>query len=518
MKRGASERGARACGDRNGVVEKNGHARPRAARAVREGTDRSSTRRLRARLLANRASDRHRDADVLVIGAGVAGLAAAADLSRAGLDVRVLEARDRIGGRVWTLRDPRAPIAIELGAEFVHGDAEAITRLAHDAELALVEAADDHWTHRGAKLVRADFGEALAKALKRAPSGIARDRPFAEVLAKSRLDPFQRSLALEYVQGFQASDAERISARALKGEDIGTERARRVLSGYDGIAEELGARIPSGALALGAIVTRVSWKRELALVESRRSSGERLEPHRAPRVVVTLPLGVLQAAPEDGGVRFEPAIDERAHAPGAKAHQPAPKARALGALAMGNVVKLSFRFDRAFWQDAPRVRRTKGLDAEKLAFLHAPGDDVPTWWTQAPVHVPMLTAWAGGPAADALLELGAAERIDRALDALSRLLALPRTTVKEHLVASHEHDWTHDPFARGAYAHPLVGGANASRELGRPIDDTLFFAGEATAPMPDTGTVTGAIESGRRAAREVIASLPRRVRRRAKTV
>ncbi len=482
-------------------------ARPRAARERTPGqSDGASSPRLRRRLLEHPSRDRHRDADVLVLGAGVAGLAAAADLAEVGLDVRVLEARDRVGGRVWTLRDPRAPVAIELGAEFVHGDAEAVTRLAEDAELALVDVADDHWTRRGAKLVRAYFGQALEQALRGESRRRRHDRSFAEALAASGAPEFESSLALAYVQGFQAADATRISARSLQGEDLGVQRARRVLDGYDGIAEELRSRIPASAVELGAVVTRVSWKRDVALVECRKPSGAPLAPHRARRVVVTLPLGVLQTAPEDGGVRFEPALDA----------DPS-KARALAGLEMGNVAKISFRFGRAIWKDAPRVRRTKGLDPEKLAFFHAPGDVVPTWWTHAPVHVPMLNAWAGGPAADELFEHGQMEIVDRALASLSRLLGLSRSAAKKSLLASHLHDWKHDPYARGAYAHPLVGGADAARELARPLAKTLFFAGEATAPMPDIGTVPGAIESGRRAAREVIASLPRRARRHAKS-
>ena len=77
---------------------------------------------------------------------------------------------------------------------------------------------------------------------------------------------------------------------------------------------------------------------------------------------------------------------------------------------------------------------------------------------------------------------------------------------RNELVGLRWHDWASDPYARGAYSYPLVGGANAARELGRPVEKTLFFAGEATCPPPANGTVEGAIESGERVAKEILSN------------
>ena len=84
--------------------------------------------------------------DVIVVGAGFAGLAAAADLSDRGSTVVVLEARDRIGGRVATVRDDRSPLPIELGAEFVHGPSHAVSAIARRAGVPLVELGGQHWS------------------------------------------------------------------------------------------------------------------------------------------------------------------------------------------------------------------------------------------------------------------------------------------------------------------------------------------------------------------------------------
>jgi monoamine oxidase len=93
--------------------------------------------------------------------------------------------------------------------------------------------------------------------------------------------------------------------------------------------------------------------------------------------------------------------------------------------------------------------------------------------------------------------------IDRALDAMATAFARPRRTIEALLAGTHSHDWQADPFSRCAYSYAAVGGQNAHALLGRPVQDTLYFAGEATSG-DQTGTVAGATESGFRAARQVV--------------
>jgi monoamine oxidase len=119
------------------------------------------------------------------------------------------------------------------------------------------------------------------------------------------------------------------------------------------------------------------------------------------------------------------------------------------------------------------------------------------------VRSPTLTAWAGGHAADALLAEGESAMIDRALDSLATTFHMRRRRVDQLLAGSWTHNWQSDPFSRGAYSYAGVGGQNAHRALAKPIESTLFFAGEATS-SDQTGTVAGAIESGKRAAAELI--------------
>lgn len=115
----------------------------------------------------------------------------------------------------------------------------------------------------------------------------------------------------------------------------------------------------------------------------------------------------------------------------------------------------------------------------------------------------MLNAWAGGPAAEALRALPREGRLDRALEELESLFDVRAAKLRALMIAWHEHDWSGDPYARGAYSYVGVGGAGAPRALARPVADTLFYAGEATEP-DENGTVPGAISSGRRAAQRIL--------------
>ena len=119
---------------------------------------------------------------------------------------------------------------------------------------------------------------------------------------------------------------------------------------------------------------------------------------------------------------------------------------------------------------------------------------------------PVLTAWAGGHAADRLLAESPDSRIDRALQSLTETFVMKRATIDDLLDAARTHDWQADPFSRGAYSYAAVGGTRAHQELARQVESTLFFAGEATNDQ-ETGTVAGALASGRRAAREALRSL-----------
>ena len=410
-----------------------------------------------------------------MIGAGAAGLAAASELARAGRSVLVLEARERIGGRCWTLHEPAAAAPIELGAEFIHGSAE-ITRalLRRSGAKAVDSVRVQRCLVRGRLRPVDGFAEA-----KKAVQGLllSTDISFGSLLQRRKLSEKTKTMARLMVEGFDAADPRLASARAIAEEWAGGEMGAsqpRPQGGYGRLLAWLAESVARRGvqMKLQAVVERVSWGGRTVEVEG-RALGRSFEV-RARHAVVTLPLGVLQA----GRVRFAPALAE--------------KRAALRGLVSGPVVKGAFVFHSAFWEARHRP----------VAFFHSPGAAFPTFWTQLPRRAPLLIGWAGGPKARALSGRPPRDVVGEAIGTLEALFGR-RAGVESMLQSVRLHDWSADPHARGAYSYVRVGGAGARQALAAPLRGTLFFAGEAT-DSEQAGTVAGALQSGIRAARELL--------------
>jgi len=436
--------------------------------------------------------------DTIVIGAGAAGLAAARALSDGGREVVVLEARPRIGGRILTVHDPEWPLPLELGPEFLHGEAKATRDIARAAGLAVVELPDGHvWAEEGRLRPMGEVWTRFGALMKRIPTK-GPDMSFGQFLARRRVSPPTREMARLFVEGYFAAHVDRVSAQSVASgaaEDDESQRQYRLAAGYFAVVEWLraGLRPERCRLGLASVVESVAWRRGEVEVRYRPAAGTQTRTLRARTAVVTLPLGVLKAAPsEAGAVRFEP--------------MPDVLREAIQKLEVSQVCKLVLRFREAFWEAPDFFRRRAGPplgEPERIDFLHDRKGDFPTWWTANPWRLPVLTAWAGGPRADALRELSETGLVDRALASLARALGVPRPRLEDLLESWRGHDWRRDPYSRGAYSYVGVGGLPAQRALGRPCQGTLFFAGETTEP-DEMGTVAGAIASGQRSARQIL--------------
>jgi monoamine oxidase len=435
-------------------------------------------------------------ADVLIIGAGAAGLAAAAALAPSGHRVLILEARERLGGRIWTRHVPDLSAPIEYGAEFIHGEAPGLRGILQKHGAACIETAETHFSVRDGRLIeRNSLFEQVQRAMRAEKAIEHKDVSFDEFLARSKdhLSEEARQFAKMMAEGFDGADTSRASARAIIAEWTAEmmsdgASAARPQGGYDALLAALSSELRGGdvRLQLQSVVQSVQWSKGSVEVAGTFIG----EPFRAsaPRAIITLPLGVLQRpAHEPGGVRFTPALDA--------------KRRALECLVSGSVVKLNLRFRSPFWEtlDSGRYHGAE--------FFHAAHEDFPTFWTQLPLHSPLLVAWVGGPRAARLARTGELhELVTRALGSLRDMFGQAWRGPAE-LESVYYHDWLHDPFAFGAYSYAAVEGDRTRALLAAPLADTLFFAGEASDTQDETGTVTGALQSGARAAREVLATL-----------
>ncbi len=437
--------------------------------------------------------------DVLIVGAGVAGLQAGRLLAEAGRRVAIVEARARTGGRIWTrsisLDGLQRPVPVELGAEFVHGLPPETWSLIKQAELSSYEIDGLFCRFEGGRMLAAEenrgTAEGVLEEMRRwvdvQPHGS--DVSFSEYLEAHAVEPLAARAAGNYVEGFNAADQNRISVAALAkqqaAEDaIAADRLFRLDSGYAAIPNFLAGKFSAagGELMLEAPVKKIVWRRGAVSVETTKPEGA--HRHRSQRAVITVPLGVLQART----IEFVP--------------RPVDVLFNADRLAMGAVVHLTLAFKQKFWD--PR-----------LSFLFAPGESAPTWWTPAPREAPLLTAWAGGPKAERLLELVGADGDagalrDRCLATLARIFALPLSDITAMLSSWHMHNWQSDEYARGAYSYVQVGALDAPEKIRTPVEDTLYFAGEHTDVAGHWGTVHAALAAGAAAADQILTGGERR--------
>ena len=291
-----------------------------------------------------------------------------------------------------------------------------------------------------------------------------RDISFRTLLARQRLPRLTRTLATMMVQGFDAADPARVSAREIveewSGGGLGASQPR-AQGGYGPLMEFLASGVN---VQLHTEVRTVHWKR--SSVEVRGTFHGVPWSAWAPRAIITVPIGVLPTLLKE-------------------------KDDALAKLESGPVIRVALAFRQAFWEK----------EHPGVAFFHSPEAAFPTFWTPLPMHAPLLTCWAGGPKAGKLTG-------KRPEVLLHHALASVRSVLKgaEEPRAFLVHDWQADPYARGGYSYVRVGGTGAREELAAPLADTLYFAGEAT-DVEQSGTVGGALASGIRAARAAAASL-----------
>jgi monoamine oxidase len=418
--------------------------------------------------------------DALVIGGGIAGLVAARHLTEAGLRVTLLEARDRLGGRIYTESTGEFPL--ELGAEFVHGCPNEILSLAAEAGVPIVPVqgkfrrkVDGEWAEAGPLMEKVD--QLFAKLPTDEP-----DESFQYYLDRSGEDDDIKQQALRYVEGFHAANPSLISARSLRRdseaeEAIEGDHQYRIASGYESLVGAVASRIDRKLcdIVLNAPVHQIVWR--LGEVISRTSTAEYL----APRAIITLPLGVLKS----NNVVFSPALPE--------------KQNAMSFLEMGPVIRVSLCFQEKFWEHDPKMA--------DLSFLFTDDPQFPTWWTSNPLPSPILTGWAAGPNAKAHTGRSKDEIITSAVQSLARIMKISQSDLEEQITGSFTHDWQADPLSRGAYSYAAVGGMEAAAKLAEPVANTLYFAGEATNADGYNGTVHGAIATGLRAANELLQSL-----------
>lgn len=443
----------------------------------------------------------NRSRSVVIVGAGVAGLAAASKLAADGITVTVLEARDRIGGRVFTLRDSALDVPIELGAEFVHGRPPEIWNLLDRADTQITEVSGQGWCVTDRQLRRCNFFSRVESILEKMDDSRPDEsflsfleREFPNPLKEPKLEDAKRR-ATGYVMGFNAADPSMVGVhwlvQGLRAEErIEGSRAFRAQNGYEDLVKMFRRHLASLNVTLHTetVVERIDWNAGEVIITGHKSNGSFTLD--APKVLITLPLGVLKApASGPGTVRFAPPL-------------PPQKLESLQKLEMGKVIRVVLRFKQRFWDSitAPREKVT----LSNMSFLFTQDHWFPTWWTTMPNKLPIITGWAPFRFGEQLSGQHRSFVVERAIQSLGTTLGIDPPKLDDWLEDAYFHDWQSDAYARGAYSYGKFGSDGAQQALAAPIENTLFFAGEATDTAGNNGTVHGAIASGYRAATEIL--------------
>lgn len=418
------------------------------------------------------------DADVIIVGAGAAGLMTARTLSAAGKKVVILEARNRIGGRIYPLPIEDFGYEAQGGGEFVHGDAPLSKALLQEAKATLLHPTE-WWNVFDGESRLVEHISPNDPELEKKLRELTQDMTIAEFFDVYFPGPEHADLR-DYIflrtEGYDAADPSKASTFAIRDELLneGGWAQLNIKEGYGTLLRLLRQQCEERGVQflLNKEVIAIDFNNDPLIACADTTT------YKAGKIVVTAPISVLQS------INFTPPIPRQLEA--------------AAQIGFGGVIKILMHFKTKWWATSERE-----ADFERMFFMFS-HETIPTWWTQYPEPHLTLTGWLAGPKADVLSTQTDKTIIEVALQSLSNIFKISITELQADLLTSRVINWPQDKFARGGYSYATPTSAGAIVELQKPVNNKLYFAGEALGEGDTGGTVEAALSSGLNVAKQIL--------------
>ena len=414
-------------------------------------------------------------ADILIIGAGASGLMAAKELSAKGKKVIIIEARNRAGGRINTLSEKHFSLQIEAGAEFIHGNLPLTLQLLKENNIPYAKMEGSMLRKKNGKWQDTEEEIEGWDEMMQKMDELEQDMTLTDFLntffSAEKYTRLQQS-AIQFAQGFDVADENKASVIGLRDEwQHEQDQQYRIPGGYMQLIDAMTMTClrQHCEIHFSEEVNKIAWNKNKVAVTT--SSNEQFS---AEEIILTVPISILQ---NEGAITFVPTIPDKINA-----------AKQIG---FGGVIKVLIQFETAFWRD---------VQQDALFFFAE--EIIPVWWTQHPATNNLLTGWLGGPKAYALQDSSPEQILDTALQSLAAIFNKKLPAVTAWYVAN----WQKEPYTLGAYSYNTLPSKEAKVILKEPVENTIYFAGEAIYTGDAQATVEAALVSGKEVAEKLLNS------------